>query len=68
METLARLVLPIPPPPRNAIQGVSCLRILMISNSVSQPWKILGLEGSNENEFKLWKGMKKEGINNELGL
>jgi hypothetical protein len=51
---LARLVFPIPPPPRIAILA-DCPPIISIifPNSDSRPWKILGFEGNNENEFEL---------------
>jgi hypothetical protein len=53
---LARLVFPIPPPPRIAILGDSWLSTFMIfSTSDSRPWKILGFEGNIENEVELAK-------------
>jgi hypothetical protein len=50
----ARLVFPIPPPPRMAIleEGRQSV-LIMSSNSDSRPWKILGFDGSIENEFEL---------------
>jgi hypothetical protein len=51
---LARLVFPIPPAPKIAILGVSCvkaLRIVFISDS--RPWNIFGSDGNIDNELEL---------------
>jgi hypothetical protein len=55
----ARLVLPIPPPPKMAILGDCWQRIFIrASNSDLRPWKILGFGGNIENEFELEKPKK----------
>ncbi len=54
MTALARLVLPMPPPPRIATLGEAWLRVFIISaNSNSRPWNILCFEGSKQNDVEL---------------
>ncbi|KAF8212942.1 hypothetical protein K438DRAFT_1805302, partial [Mycena galopus ATCC 62051] len=51
---LAKVVLPIPPPPRMAILGdFSLSKLRTSSNSCSRPWNILGFAGNIENELEL---------------
>jgi hypothetical protein len=57
---VARLVFPIPPVPRIAMQAESCNRMFTTScSSFSQPWKICGEGGSRLKDLELLKNFSK---------